>query len=109
MLHPYKCPHCDSPGFVNHELIGKVVKCLNCGKIMILKEKDNANPKVPKTLHATVGKRLSVEDIKKMSAETVVHTELVNADDLEAKRKITEALDSESSQEIDADDLAVDD
>jgi len=109
MLLHYRCPHCNSLGFVNRELIGKVVKCLECGKIIILKSEEEQNTKVPKTLQATVGSRLSIEDIKKMSAKTTIQAEFVDADDLAVSPEETNTDNHFKSQEIDADDLAVDD
>ena len=76
---------------------------------MILKDEKNIGAKVPKTLHATVGKRLSIEDIKKMSAKTTVHAEFIDADELAIDKKPIKLFDNNNSQEVDADDLVVDD
>ncbi|MCD4657827.1 MAG: hypothetical protein K8S87_09840 [Planctomycetes bacterium] len=108
MLLPYQCPHCNSLGFINRELIGKVVKCLECGKIMILKSDEETSTKVPKTLHATVSTRLNINDIKKMSAKTLINAEFVDADDLAVNSSDSNSDNHLKSQEIDADDLAVD-
>ena len=108
MLHPYNCPHCDSLGFVSRDLIGKVIKCLNCGKIMIMKDGTQIRMEVPKTLHATVGKGLSREEIRKMNAITTVNVDVIDAEELEVLNEAYEQADIEESQEIDADDLAVD-
>ena len=84
------------------------MKCLECGKIIILKSEEEQNTKVPKTLQATVGSRLSIDDIRKMSAKTTIRAEFVDADDLAVNNDDSNTENQFKSQEIDADDLAVD-
>ena len=95
-------------GVIVTKEIGKVVKCLECGKIIILKSEEEQNTKVPKTLQATVGSRLSIDDIRKMSDKTTVQAEFVDADDLAVNPDESNTDNYFKSQEIDADDLAVD-